>query len=163
MEGSTQFLNPMYGVCYSFNYVGHEEQTKKGRQVSLPGPFYGLTMELNIEAEQYLRRLNGWVMGSLVRCDCFLTSILKDTSCLIIMTWESYIRLLHSFTTAQEGAIWKCRGGRNRAWYPQPAHSDNRGYQCETQHRGKHQPWPDQHHKSGASIHNKLHKYLGQN
>ena len=59
MEGSTQFVNPMYGTCYSFNYIGHEDKTKKGRQASLPGQFYGLTLELDIEAEHYLRIVNG--------------------------------------------------------------------------------------------------------
>ena len=65
MEGSVQFDNPMYGVCYSFNYIGHRDEARKGRQVSLPGQFYGLTMELNIESEHYLRIVDGWVIFSI--------------------------------------------------------------------------------------------------
>ena len=55
MAGAKKVRNPLYGVCYSFNYIGHIDETKKARQVSLPGQFYGLTMELDIEAQHYLR------------------------------------------------------------------------------------------------------------
>ena len=55
MAGSVKVFNPLYGVCYSFNYLGHNGDKKTARQVSLPGQFYGLTMELDIEAQHYLR------------------------------------------------------------------------------------------------------------
>ena len=45
----------MHGACYSFNYIGHSDGTREPREVSLPGQFYGLTIELDIEADYYLR------------------------------------------------------------------------------------------------------------
>jgi hypothetical protein len=44
----------MYGVCYSFNFIGHNS-TQKPRYLALPGQFYGLELELNTEGEYYLR------------------------------------------------------------------------------------------------------------
>ena len=54
MNGTTKFVNPLYGVCYSFNFVGTDE-AKEARTLSLPGPFYGLTMEVDVGGDYYLR------------------------------------------------------------------------------------------------------------
>ncbi|TRY69119.1 hypothetical protein TCAL_04115, partial [Tigriopus californicus] len=63
LNGTVQVYHPEFGVCYSFNGLS---STNPGTVTPFSGPFYGFSVEINIEQSYYMRRAATQTEGIIV-------------------------------------------------------------------------------------------------
>ncbi len=98
---------PSYGNCFTFNHVSNKDDERAGkRRSTLPGPFAGLKLVLDLEIEQYIK-------GSLTESSGALAvlqhpedvvsinengfSLMPNTQTSVSMTTEEVTRLRHPY------------------------------------------------------------------
>ena len=66
-----QYFHPGYGNCFAFNKFDNKDDSEAGeRNVSLPGPKFGLTLVLNVESQSYLEPITVMVTFSKIFLRC---------------------------------------------------------------------------------------------